>query len=71
MVSHPVHLSALGWATRPLQEQRKELPIFQLRPQLMNAIQEHQILVIIGETGSGVVGANQRNGMILLHTHKN
>jgi len=35
-------------------EQRKALPIHQLRQQLMNAVQEYQILVIIGETGSGV-----------------
>lgn len=35
-------------------EQRKALPIHQLRQQLMNAVQEYPILVIIGETGSGV-----------------
>ena len=45
--------NAAGGGSSALADQRKDLPIYQLRPQLMNAVQEHQVLVIIGETGSG------------------
>ena len=34
-------------------EQRKGLPIYHLKSQLVEAINQHQILVVIGETGSG------------------
>jgi len=34
-------------------EQRESLPIFRLKPELMRAIYENQVLVVIGETGSG------------------
>jgi ATP-dependent RNA helicase DHX8/PRP22 len=34
-------------------EQRESLPIFRLKPELMRAIHENQVLVVIGETGSG------------------
>ena len=34
-------------------EQRKGLPIYQLKAQLVEAINQHKILVVIGETGSG------------------
>ena len=34
-------------------EQRKGLPIYDLKRQLIEAINQHQILVVIGETGSG------------------
>ena len=36
-----------------MQEVRRSLPIFPYREDLLAAIQEHQILVIEGETGSG------------------
>jgi len=39
--------------TRSLSEQRKFLPIYSVRAQLMRVIQDHQIIVLIGETGSG------------------
>ncbi|XP_013884176.1 pre-mRNA-splicing factor ATP-dependent RNA helicase DHX16 [Austrofundulus limnaeus] len=38
---------------RSIQEVRRSLPIFPYRDALLAAIQEHQILVIEGETGSG------------------
>jgi ATP-dependent RNA helicase DHX8/PRP22 len=48
------HNIALGKVTdKSLQEQRKSLPIAHLRSQLMNAVGDHQLLVVIGETGSG------------------
>ncbi|OAY84052.1 putative pre-mRNA-splicing factor ATP-dependent RNA helicase DHX16 [Ananas comosus] len=36
-----------------LQEDRKSLPIYPYREELLKAIQDHQVLVIVGETGSG------------------
>lgn len=36
-----------------LKEQRKSLPIYKLRDALMQAIKDNQILIVIGETGSG------------------
>jgi ATP-dependent RNA helicase DHX8/PRP22 len=37
----------------PIKEQRESLPIFKLRSELLAAITDNQILVVIGETGSG------------------
>lgn len=34
-------------------EQRRSLPIYQLKKELLSAIEDHQILIIIGDTGSG------------------
>jgi len=36
-----------------IKEQRESLPIFKLRDQLLKAVAENQVLVVIGETGSG------------------
>ncbi|GAA0166958.1 RNA helicase [Lithospermum erythrorhizon] len=36
-----------------LQEDRKKLPIYQYRDALLQAINDHRVLVIVGETGSG------------------
>ncbi|ODN83765.1 ATP-dependent RNA helicase DHX8/PRP22 [Cryptococcus wingfieldii CBS 7118] len=36
-----------------IQEQRKSLPIYKLRDQLVSAIRDNQILVVVGDTGSG------------------
>ncbi|KKY22988.1 putative mrna splicing factor rna helicase [Phaeomoniella chlamydospora] len=38
---------------KSIEETRKSLPVYQYRDQLIEAIQEHQILIIVGETGSG------------------
>jgi len=40
-------------STKPIKEQREGLPIFKLRAPLLDAIINNQILVVIGETGSG------------------
>jgi ATP-dependent RNA helicase DHX8/PRP22 len=37
----------------PIKQQRESLPIFKLRGELMKAMAENQVLVVIGETGSG------------------
>ena len=39
--------------TMPMQEVKESLPIFKLRDELMKAVQDNQVLVVIGETGSG------------------
>ncbi|KAK9722079.1 hypothetical protein K7432_002966 [Basidiobolus ranarum] len=36
-----------------IKEVRRSLPIFSFREQLVQAISEHQVLIIVGETGSG------------------
>merc|ERR1719159_1667398 len=40
-------------STKSLKEQKESLPIFKLRNELMQAIKNNQVLVVIGETGSG------------------
>lgn len=40
-------------STKSIKEQRESLPIFQLRSHLIQAIHDHQVLIVIGETGSG------------------
>ncbi|GLJ32503.1 hypothetical protein SUGI_0653990 [Cryptomeria japonica] len=36
-----------------IQDQRQSLPIFMLKRELINAVNDNQVLVVIGETGSG------------------
>ncbi len=36
-----------------IQDQRKTLPIYKLRDQLMEAVRNNQILIVVGDTGSG------------------
>ncbi|CAL5442843.1 unnamed protein product [Camellia sinensis] len=36
-----------------IQEQRRSLPIFKLKNELIQAVHDNQVLVVIGETGSG------------------
>ncbi|RCI13135.1 hypothetical protein L249_1133 [Ophiocordyceps polyrhachis-furcata BCC 54312] len=36
-----------------IQKTRKSLPVYQYRDQFLAAMEEHQILIIVGETGSG------------------
>ncbi|KAF7113227.1 hypothetical protein RHSIM_RhsimUnG0148700 [Rhododendron simsii] len=40
-------------AFEKLQEGRKTLPIYAYRDELLQAVEDHQVLVIVGETGSG------------------
>ncbi|GJQ14352.1 hypothetical protein GpartN1_g6143.t1 [Galdieria partita] len=40
-------------ADKTIAEQRQSLPIYRLRDQLMEAITQNQVLIVIGETGSG------------------
>ncbi|KAH9981405.1 P-loop containing nucleoside triphosphate hydrolase protein [Lactifluus volemus] len=36
-----------------IQDQRKNLPIYKLRGPLLQAIRDHQVLIVVGDTGSG------------------
>ncbi|KAI6025877.1 P-loop containing nucleoside triphosphate hydrolase protein [Pisolithus orientalis] len=36
-----------------IQEQRRSLPIYKLKEPLLQAIAEHQVLIVVGDTGSG------------------
>lgn len=53
------HVTAGGKATygrrttMSIKEQRESLPIFGLKTALIQAIHDNQILIVIGETGSG------------------
>jgi len=38
---------------KPIKDQREGLPIFKLRNELLQAIHDNQVLIVIGETGSG------------------
>ncbi|KAI0632164.1 P-loop containing nucleoside triphosphate hydrolase protein [Trametes polyzona] len=38
---------------KSIEETRKSLPIYQYRDQLLEAIKEHQVLIVVAETGSG------------------
>ena len=38
---------------RTLAEERRQLPIFPYREELLKAIADHQVLIVEGETGSG------------------
>jgi len=40
-------------SVKPIKEQREGLPIFKLRNDLLQAIHDNQVLIVIGETGSG------------------
>uniref|UniRef100_A0A2P2LWH7 RNA helicase n=2 Tax=Rhizophora mucronata TaxID=61149 RepID=A0A2P2LWH7_RHIMU len=40
-------------ALEKLQEERKTLPIYPYRDELLQAVNDHQVIVIVGETGSG------------------
>jgi len=40
-------------SNKSIKEQREGLPIFHLKTELLSAISQNQVLVVIGETGSG------------------
>eukprot|EP00930_Biecheleria_cincta_P019567 TRINITY_DN14899_c0_g1_i1.p1 TRINITY_DN14899_c0_g1~~TRINITY_DN14899_c0_g1_i1.p1 ORF type:complete len:1338 (+),score=296.71 TRINITY_DN14899_c0_g1_i1:51-4064(+) len=39
--------------TRTIKQQRESLPVYRVREELLDLLREHQILVCVGETGSG------------------
>lgn len=40
-------------SNKSIKEQRESLPVYRLKPELMQAFKDNQVLVVIGETGSG------------------
>lgn len=40
-------------ASQALQQETKNLPIYSFRHELLEAVRDHQIIIIVGETGSG------------------
>ena len=56
-----------------IQEQRKNLPVFKFRQQLLDAVKQNQLMIVVGDTGSGKTtqltqylweGGFANNGMI-------
>lgn len=39
--------------SKTIKEQREYLPVYMVREELLNVIRENQIVVVVGETGSG------------------
>jgi pre-mRNA-splicing factor ATP-dependent RNA helicase DHX16 len=46
-------LKAADAKAKSIEESRKLLPIYQWRQQFLDALESHQVLIIVGETGSG------------------
>ncbi|OJK03348.1 hypothetical protein ASPACDRAFT_111021 [Aspergillus aculeatus ATCC 16872] len=46
-------LDAAEKKIQSMEETRKSLPIYQFRDQIIQAVHDHQVLIIVGETGSG------------------
>jgi pre-mRNA-splicing factor ATP-dependent RNA helicase DHX16 len=46
-------LSAAEAKAKTVEETRKSLPIYQFRDDIIQAVKDHQVLIIVGETGSG------------------
>jgi len=46
-------LMAAERKAKTIQEKRKSLPVYQYRQQFIDAIAQYQILIVVGETGSG------------------
>lgn len=46
-------LNAAEAKAKSMEETRKSLPIYQFRDQIIAAVKEYQVLIIVGETGSG------------------
>ncbi|ERF73757.1 Pre-mRNA-splicing factor ATP-dependent RNA helicase-like protein cdc28 [Endocarpon pusillum Z07020] len=46
-------LTAAEQKAKSIEETRKSLPVYAFREEILSAIGEHQILIIVGETGSG------------------
>jgi len=46
-------LDAAEQKAKTIDETRKSLPMYQFREQILAAVAEHQVLIVVGETGSG------------------
>ncbi|XP_058771481.1 pre-mRNA-splicing factor ATP-dependent RNA helicase DEAH1-like isoform X2 [Vicia villosa] len=52
-IEDSIEKSKVKSASEALQAERKKLPIYAYRDKLLEAVNEYQVLVIVGETGSG------------------
>lgn len=50
---------------RPIKDQRESLPIFLFRDQLIQAVHDNQVLVVIGETGKQPLRALSRTAFLV------
>ncbi|RMZ79376.1 hypothetical protein DV738_g3309, partial [Chaetothyriales sp. CBS 135597] len=46
-------LSAAEAKAKSIEETRKSLPVYRFRDEIIQAVRDHQVLIIVGETGSG------------------
>jgi pre-mRNA-splicing factor ATP-dependent RNA helicase DHX38/PRP16 len=54
---------------KSIRQQREYLPVFTVRDQLLNVIRENNVVIIVGETGSGKVSGNlEYDSMITSYT---
>ncbi|CAJ0956032.1 unnamed protein product, partial [Mesorhabditis belari] len=49
----PVEVTAAERKKMSIEETRKSLPVYKFRKEFIEAVREHQVLIIVGETGSG------------------
>lgn len=49
----PSVYSLISFVAKTIDETRKSLPIYTYRQELLDAIKEHQVLIVVAETGSG------------------
>ncbi|KAL6909987.1 hypothetical protein ACP4OV_001245 [Aristida adscensionis] len=49
-----------------LQDERNALPIYKFRDELLKAIEQYQVIIILGETGSGTVACTQPHQEVAL-----
>jgi pre-mRNA-splicing factor ATP-dependent RNA helicase DHX38/PRP16 len=52
-MQEPSEATSAFATTKTIREQREFLPAFAVREELLQMIREHQVIVVIGETGSG------------------
>ncbi|KAJ8451447.1 hypothetical protein Cgig2_017838 [Carnegiea gigantea] len=53
MLTESLEESKANFTLEKLKEERKTLPIYPYRDELLKAVRDHQVLIIVGETGSG------------------
>ncbi|KAJ8451448.1 hypothetical protein Cgig2_017839 [Carnegiea gigantea] len=53
MLMESLEESKANFTLEKLKEERKTLPIYPYRDELLKAVGDHQVLIIVGETGSG------------------
>ena len=52
--------------TKTIGEQRRSLPIYTCRKDLIEVIRDHQVIVVVGETGSGMCSKMKSNVFLFI-----